>query len=84
MLSAVAPRKTFISENKGYTVADLLAKIGIVIITKTLDVADDGVMLAVKPVSDKVPDVVLADVANVPCTTCNTLPPPAGAAHLTL
>jgi hypothetical protein len=43
-------------------------------ITRTLLLADDGVIDAVKPVSEKVDEDVSVSVEKVPCTTCNTVP----------
>jgi hypothetical protein len=48
---------------------------------KILELADDGVILAVRPVSVKVVEVVDAVVVRVAVTTCKTFPPAAGVAH---
>jgi hypothetical protein len=40
-----------------------------------------GVIESDRPVSAKVVDATVVEVLYVAFTTCNTLPPPAGAAH---
>jgi hypothetical protein len=46
---------------------------------KTLDVAELGVIETLNPTSTNVALLVEAFEVFVPCTTCNTFPPPAGA-----
>jgi hypothetical protein len=54
----------------------------VVTITKIFEPDDDGVMVAVIPESVSLSLLIVVSLEVFAETTCNTFPPPAGAAHL--